>query len=397
MVPLNPYSKVKKVIGIVSGKGGVGKSFVTSYMSVLMKRRGYNTAILDADITGPSIPKAFGIHTKAKGNELGIFPEVSDTGIKIMSVNLLLETEDTPVIWRGPVIAGTVKQFWSDVLWDDVDYMFVDMPPGTGDVPLTVFQSLPVDGIIIVTSPQELVSMIVSKAVKMAENMQVPILGLVENYSYIQCGNCGERISVFGTSHIDEIADKYNLPVLGQVPIDPAIAAAVDSEKIEELSGEWLNLAADKLESLPGVKRRVSEETLKGVQETTKDTEELKGNTNIKIAVPTDEAGNVFKHFGKATQFTIYELQDKELVNKVVLKTEGEGHESNVTVLSDNLVTVVICGGIGFEAMERLMNKGILVMPGADGDSDVVTAAYLDGSLIGDKNAAHPHGEGCKA
>lgn len=252
LVPLNQHSKVKKVIGIVSGKGGVGKSFVTSFLSVLMKRKGYETAILDADITGPSIPKAFGIHTKAKGNELGIFPEISDTGIKVMSVNLLLETEDTPVIWRGPVIAGTVKQFWSDVLWEEVDYMFVDMPPGTGDVPLTVFQSLPVDGIIIVTSPQELVSMIVSKAVKMAENMQVPILGLVENYSYLECGNCGEKISVFGTSHIDEISDKYKLPVLGRIPINPTIAAAVDSEKIEELSGDWLNAAAETLEDLLG-------------------------------------------------------------------------------------------------------------------------------------------------
>ncbi|MDF2801128.1 MAG: Dinitrogenase iron-molybdenum cofactor biosynthesis protein [Anaerocolumna sp.] len=374
LVPLNQYSKVKKVIGIVSGKGGVGKSFVTSYLSVLMRRKGYGTAILDADITGPSIPKAFGIHTKAKGNEFGIFPEVSDTGIKVMSVNLLLETEDTPVIWRGPVIAGTVKQFWTDVLWEDVDYMFVDMPPGTGDVPLTVFQSLPVDGIIIVTSPQELVSMIVSKAVNMAESMEVPILGLVENYSYIQCGNCGEKISVFGTSHIDEISDKYNLPVLGRVPIDPAIAAAVDSEKIEQLSGEWLDLAAETLDELLGDQRNkidnVKEESV-----------ELKENTITKIAVPTDEAGNVFKHFGKACQFTIYELQGKELVNKVVLKTEGEGHSSKVSVLSDNLVNVVICGGIGIEAMEGLMSKGILVMPGAEGDVDVVTAAYLDGAL----------------
>jgi len=339
-----------------------------------MRRKGYETAILDADITGPSIPKAFGIHTKAKGNELGIFPEVSDTGIKVMSVNLLLETEDTPVIWRGPVIAGTVKQFWSDVLWEEIDYMFVDMPPGTGDVPLTVFQSLPLAGIIIVTSPQELVSMIVSKAVNMAENMQVPILGLVENYSYIQCGNCGEKISVFGTSHIDEIADKYNLPVLGRVPIDPAIAAAVDSEKIEQLSGEWLDLAAETLEELLGENKKKSADIKVGA-------DALQGSSSTKIAIPTDESGNVFKHFGKTKEFTIYELQGKELVNKLVLKTEGEGHESKVSVLSDNLVNVVICGGIGFEAMEGLMNKGILVVPGAEGDADVVTAAYLDEAL----------------
>lgn len=389
LVPLNAYSKVKKVIGIVSGKGGVGKSFVTSYLSVLMRRKGYETAILDADITGPSIPKAFGIHTKAKGNELGIFPEITDTGIKVMSVNLLLETEDTPVIWRGPVIAGTVKQFWSDVLWEEVDYMFVDMPPGTGDVPLTVFQSLPVDGIIIVTSPQELVSMIVSKAVKMAENMQVPILGLVENYSYLECGNCGEKISVFGTSHVDEISDKYKLPVLGRIPINPSIAAAVDSEKIEELSGDWLNIATETLEDLLGERRSANLDRIDH-------TEEVKTNTNTIIAVPTDDTGNVFKHFGKATQFTIYELQNSELVNKVTLKTEGKGHEGNVSILSDQLVNVVICGGIGFEAMERLMNKNILVIPGAEGDVDVVTAAYLDGSFSGDTNAAHSHGKGCK-
>lgn len=390
LVPLNPYSKVKKVIGIVSGKGGVGKSFVTSYLSVLMRRKGYSTAILDADITGPSIPKAFGIHTKAKGNEMGIFPEVSDTGIKIMSVNLLLDTEDTPVIWRGPVIAGTVKQFWSEVLWEDVDYMFVDMPPGTGDVPLTVFQSLPLDGIIIVTSPQELVSMIVSKAVNMAESMEIPILGLVENYSYIQCGGCGEKISVFGTSHINEISEKYNLPVLGRVPIDPAIASAVDSEKIEQLSGDWLDVAAVTLGELLGEKRSENEEVKVRAAE-------VDVNTSTKIAVPTDDEGNVFKHFGKTSQFTMYEFKNNELVNKIILKSEGEGHGSKVSLLSDNLVNVVICGGIGFEAMEGLMNKGIVVMPGAGGDVDVVTAAYLDGSLTGDKNAAHSHGEGCKA
>jgi len=252
--------------------------------------------------------------------------------------------------------------------------MFVDMPPGTGDVPLTVFQSLPLAGIIIVTSPQELVSMIVSKAVNMAENMQVPILGLVENYSYIQCGNCGEKISVFGTSHIDEIAVKYNLPVLGRVPIDPAIAAAVDSEKIEQLSGEWLDLAAETLEELLGENKKKSADIKVGA-------DSLQGSSSTKIAIPTDESGNVFKHFGKTKEFIIYELQGKELVNKLVLKTEGEGHESKVSVLSDNLVNVVICGGIGFEAMEGLMNRGILVVPGAEGDADVVTAAYLDEAL----------------
>lgn len=249
-VPQNANSNIKKVIGIVSGKGGVGKSFITSYMSVLMNRKGYKTAILDADITGPSIPKAFGIHGKAQGTELGMIPAQSKNGVKVMSVNLLLETEDTPVIWRGPIVAGVVKQFWQEVVWEDVDYMFVDMPPGTGDVPLTVFQSLPLDGIIIVTSPQDLVSMIVSKAIHMAEAMEVPILGLVENYSYIECGDCGNRISVFGESHIDEIADKHALGVLAKIPINPEIAKAIDAEDVEGLQGDWLDQAATILEEV---------------------------------------------------------------------------------------------------------------------------------------------------
>ena len=246
--PANQYSNIKKVIGVVSGKGGVGKSLTTSYLSVLMNRKGYKTAILDADITGPSIPKTFGVHERAQGNEKGIFPAVSKTGVKMMSVNLLLDSEEMPVVWRGPVVAGTVKQFWSEVLWEDVDYMFVDMPPGTADVPLTVFQSIPVDGIIIVTSPQELVSMIVGKAVNMAKAMNVPILGLVENYSYISCGNCGEKISVFGESHVDEVSAKYHIPVLDRVPIDPVIPASVDKGNVEELQVPYLDATADYIE-----------------------------------------------------------------------------------------------------------------------------------------------------
>ncbi len=248
--PMNSLSNIKKVIGIVSGKGGVGKSFVTSYLSVCMRKLGYDTAILDADITGPSIPKAFGVHGKAEGNESGIFPAESKMGTKIISINLLLDSEETPVIWRGPVIAGTVKQFWSDVIWGDVDYMFVDMPPGTGDVPLTVFQSLPLDGIVIVTSPQDLVSMVVSKAVNMAKEMGIPILGIIENYSYVECGTCGEKISVFGESHIDEVAARHGLEILGQIPLTPAISKAIDSEDVENLEGDWLDKAVKKLEHL---------------------------------------------------------------------------------------------------------------------------------------------------
>ena len=243
-------SSIRKVIGVVSGKGGVGKSLVTSLMAVLLNRRGYNTAILDADITGPSIPKAFGIHEKAMASQFGLLPTKTKTGVDIMSVNLLLDHETDPVVWRGPIIANTVKQFWTDVIWSDVDFMFVDMPPGTGDVPLTVFQSIPLDGILIVTSPQELVSMIVGKAVNMAKKMNIPILGLIENMSYVQCPDCGKHIHVFGESHLEDVAAAYGLDVLGRLPIDPAIASACAQGRIEEVEGDWLDGAADLLEHL---------------------------------------------------------------------------------------------------------------------------------------------------
>ena len=248
--PPHKWSNVKKVIGIVSGKGGVGKSMVTSLLACAMRDRGNNVGILDADITGPSIPKAFGIHEKALGNNDGIFPCQSSTGIDVMSVNLLLENEDDPVVWRGMLIANAVKQFWSDVIWEDEDYLFVDMPPGTGDVPLTVFQSLPVDGIVVVASPQELVSMIVAKAVNMAEMMKVPMLGIVENMSYIVCPDCGKHINVFGESHVDEVAAKHGLPVLAKCPIDPQLAALSDAGMIETYGGEYLEGAADACEKL---------------------------------------------------------------------------------------------------------------------------------------------------
>lgn len=251
---LNPASSVNKVVGIVSGKGGVGKSLVTSMLAAAMNRKGNRTAILDADITGPSIPKAFDIDCE---NGVGVSPDgklmlpaVSLEGVEIMSSNMLLDHDTDPVIWRGPVIAGAVKQFWRETLWQDIDYMFVDMPPGTGDVPLTVFQSLPVDGIIIVTSPQELVSMIVTKAVNMAKKMEIPIIGIVENMSYLECPGCGKKICVFGESHIDEVAEKEGLEVLARIPIDPKIAQMVDAGRVEYLELPWLDEAADAVERL---------------------------------------------------------------------------------------------------------------------------------------------------
>lgn len=238
--PANVGSQVKKVIGVISGKGGVGKSLVTASLARMMIEKGYTAGILDADITGPSIPKMYGVHEMVIGNEMGMLPCSAPDGTRIMSVNLLLEEEDTPVIWRGPVIAGVVTQFWSDVMWGDLDYLFVDMPPGTGDVPLTVFQSLPVDGVVIVTSPQDLVQLIVKKAYNMAKQMNIPVLGIVENYSYIKCPDCGKEIKVFGESHIDEIAKELGVPVLGKMPIDTAIAEAVEAEKFYEVTNPYL-------------------------------------------------------------------------------------------------------------------------------------------------------------
>jgi Mrp family chromosome partitioning ATPase len=246
----NAGSRVKKVIGVVSGKGGVGKSFVTSQLAVLLNRRGFHTGILDADITGPSIPKLFGVHGKVLQNEQGLLPAQTKTGIGIMSVNLLLEDENQPVVWRGPIIANVVKQFWKDVAWGDVDFLFVDMPPGTGDVPLTVFQSIPLDGIVIVTSPQELVAMIVSKAVGMAKMMNVPVIGIVENMSYVRCPDCGREIPVFGESHAQETADKFDLTLLAKCPLDPAATALCDAGRAEEISAPWLEPAADAVRKL---------------------------------------------------------------------------------------------------------------------------------------------------
>lgn len=245
---LNPGSSVKKVIAVVSGKGGVGKSLVTSLMASEMQRRGHNCAILDADITGPSIPKSFGIREHAKATDEYIIPVSTHTGLQVMSINLILENETEPVVWRGPVIAGAVTQFWTDVLWTDVDYMFVDMPPGTGDVPLTVFQSLPVDGIVIVTSPQDLVGMIVAKAVNMAGLMKVPVLGIVENMSYFKCPDCGKEHRIFGESKVEKIAVEYEIGHIARLPIDPAVAAMVDAGEVESVSGEHIASIVDYIE-----------------------------------------------------------------------------------------------------------------------------------------------------
>ena len=247
---MNAYSNIKHVIGVVSGKGGVGKSFVTSSLAVQMAKAEYKVGILDADITGPSIPKMFGAHGQLVGDEKGMYPYETKEGIKIVSINLLMEDEEAPVVWRGPVIAGAVKQFWNEAVWGDVDYLFVDMPPGTGDVPLTVFQSLPVDGIVIVTSPQELVQMIVKKAYNMAGMMNIPVLGVVENYSYLKCPDCGKEIKLFGESHIDEVASELAMQVLGKMPLDPAYAELADQGLFYKADNPYLEDAVKKIENM---------------------------------------------------------------------------------------------------------------------------------------------------
>ena len=249
LAKLNEKASVKKVIAVVSGKGGVGKSTVTAMTAVAMARKGMRTAVLDADITGPSVPTAFGVTECQGATPEGLYPALTQGGIQVMSINLLLDNSTDPVVWRGPVIAGAVKQFWTDVIWEDVDYMFVDMPPGTGDVPLTVFQSLPVDGIIIVTSPQDLVSMIVTKAVKMANMMHIPVLGFVENYSYLECPDCGKKIQVFGESHLDEIAKEFNLPILARLPIDPKVAQCYDNGKMETVNTDAMEQVINAVEN----------------------------------------------------------------------------------------------------------------------------------------------------
>lgn len=362
-------SSIKKVIGIVSGKGGVGKSLVTSMLAVTMNRRDYNTAILDADITGPSIPKAFGINKKATGSERGMLPIKSKTGIDIMSINLLLENETDPVVWRGPIIANTVKQFWTDVIWDNVDYMFIDMPPGTGDVPLTVFQSMPIDGIIIVTSPQELVSMIVTKAVNMAEMMNIPIIGIVENMSYFKCPDCNKEYKIFGDSSIEKTAEKHNLKVLAKLPIDPDIALSCDKGLIELFLGDWLENTADVLENMIG---------------------ENMGGNKMKIAVAT-EKGKVTEHFGHCETFDIFETENNKIVKSETIPNPGHRPGFLPNFLNDLGVNVIISGGMGGGAVDIFNEHGIEVITGARGDATAIVNSYLMGELKSTGSICHEH------
>lgn len=364
-------NKIKKVIGIVGGKGGVGKTLVTSLMSVMMKRKGYKVGVLDADITGPSIPKIFGIDQKATGSELGIFPSKSKTGINLMSINLMLDKEDSPVIWRGPMIGGIVKQFWTDVLWGELDFLFLDMPPGTGDVPLTVFQSIPLDGIIIVTSPQELVGLIVKKAYNMAKEMNIPILGIVENMSYMKCPDCGKEISIFGKSRVEETASQLGIEVLGRIPVDPAIAELCDKGEIEAVNTEFLSKAISKIED----NFQISKET-----------------NSMKIAIAT-EGNNVSSHFGKCENFTIVELENSKVINEKVISTVGNQHGLLPGYLKQQGVDVVIAGGMGDGARENLVSSGIEIISGITGNIKDAINNYIKGELRSLNSGCSGHGQ----
>ena len=366
----NKDSDIRKVIGVVSGKGGVGKSLVTSLLAVSARRKGKNVAILDADITGPSIPKAFGLKQKANGSEEGIFPVETKNGIKVMSLNLLMEDEAAPVVWRGPVIAGAVKQFWTDVMWGDVDYMFVDMPPGTGDVPLTVYQSLPISGIVVVTSPQELVSLIVEKAIRMADLMNIPVLGIVENMSYFKCPDCGHDHYIFGKSNIDEIAASHNIPVVCRLPINPDFAANVDKGNAEALNVPELN---DLVSFIQTPLRK-----------------------KMCIAVPYED-GKVYGHFGHTKSFKIYNIEDKKIVDTSIVDNQLEGHDAITAFLTSIGVDGVIVSGIGENAFKALKINKAVIFKAENMAADEAVEKLLNGELDEILDAGdHCHeGESC--
>lgn len=361
-------SDVKKVIAVVSGKGGVGKSLVTSLLAVLMNRNEYKTAILDADITGPSIPKAFGIKRNVFGSDIGWFPAKTKTGIAVMSLNLLVENETDPVIWRGPILGNTVKQFWTDVIWNNIDIMFLDMPPGTGDVPLTVFQSIPVDGIIVVTSPQELVSMIVEKAVNMAKIMNIPILGIVENLSYVKCPDCDKEIRVFGESHIEEIAEKFGITTIAKIPMETKIATACDRGMIELFEGNWLDDMAKMIEKF----------------------KEKKMEKKLKVAVAC-EGENVTEHFGHCENFNLFEVENNQIIAKSSVPNPGHKPGFLPNYLNDIGVNVIISGGMGGGAVEIFNEKSIEVITGAQGNAEDLVKRYLNGELQSTGSVCHEH------
>ena len=386
----NPNNNIKRVIAVVSGKGGVGKSMVTSLLATYMQRTGQNrVGILDADITGPSIPKLFGVDKeRPDATEAGLLPVVSSHGMQRMSINLLLDDAESPVVWRGPILANTVKQFWTDVLWGDLDFMFLDMPPGTGDVPLTVFQSIPLDGIIIVTSPQDLVSMIVKKAVNMAKKMDIPIIGIVENMSHVICPGCGEMIKLFGESVTEDLALEWGIPFLGSLPIDPDLASLSDQGRIEEINKDYLPKA---VQALGKLKAKVETSTPPvPVAQQTQTEQDSKENTMRKIAIAS-EGHYVCEHFGHCEGFTIYTTVAGKIADQEYLPNPGHKPGLLPNLLNDNGVHVVIAGGMGAGAIDIFNEKGIDVITGAKGMLEQTIENYLVGKLMSTGSICHDH------
>ncbi len=377
----NPNSRIKKIIGVVSGKGGVGKSSITALLASEMARLGYQVGVLDADITGPSIPQMFNVHGSAYGNESGIYPVKSKNGIDIMSMNLLLPNEGDSVIYRGPIIAGVVKQFYTDVIWENVDFLFVDMPPGTGDVPLTVFQSFPVDGIIIVSTPQQLVSMIVGKACDMASKMDIPVLGIVENMSYVRCPDCGKKLDLFKNSHVEEVAEEYNLEVLAKLPMMPDVMEAADEGTIEDVHVEYLSGVVAELESL------------------------LDEDNYETVAVPVmDDKESVNLHMGKTRYFKLYALSEDEIKETTIIENYSEHHKIG-TYLRRLGVKTILCNHVGGGQIPNMEDARMKLVRGiGEGKADDYVKQYLAGELVDNPNVKcdcdhdHDHdeaGEGC--
>jgi Mrp family chromosome partitioning ATPase/predicted Fe-Mo cluster-binding NifX family protein len=383
-------SQIKKVIGVVSGKGGVGKSLVTSLLAVAMRKLGYKTAILDADVTGPSIPKAFGITEKLSVAESGVFPSKSKSGISVVSINLLLHNDTDPVVWRGPILANTVKQFWKDVIWGDLDFLFVDMPPGTGDVPLTVFQSLPLNGIVVVTSPQELVSMIVGKAVNMANMMRIPILGLVENMSYFECPDNGKKYHLFGESRVEETAKRHKIPLLGRLPIDPRFSKACDHGSIEAVETDALKAATGLLESLLDTPAKSQEESQSPCATLCGLGANPQKEPSLLIALPC-KGTQIEEHFGHCENFRIFTVENGTITKEESIPNPGHKPGFLPNFLADRGVKIMIASGMGGGAIDIFEERKVKVVLGATGEARAAVEAYLQGQLESTGSACEHH------
>lgn len=392
----HPLNNIKKTIAVLSGKGGVGKSLVTALLATYLQRTGnYKVGILDADITGPSVPKLFGAEEwKPKMTEEGILPVRSHSDIQLMSINLLIEDPSRPVVWRGPILGNTVKQFWSDVIWGELDFLLIDMPPGTGDVPLTVFQSLPVDGIIIVTSPQDLVSLIVRKAIHMARMMSIPVIGLVENMSHVLCPECGHKIELFGESHTAAVASEFNIPLLDSLPIDPEITKLADTGSIEKLAKMYLNNSLQEMvKMLPEKNKRKTGKS----EQMTKDDAITDSSTADRIIAVAMENGQIAEHFGHCDGFTLFTIQNNQLADERFIESPPHKPGLLPVFLKEKGVTAIIAGGMGAGAIDLFRENDIEVVTGIRGDPREAAREFLTGSLISTDEACreHAHGDSC--